>query len=375
MTGRAGGRRPSASRPSSAAASRASGSATGSSAGRTELRLAGWVANELDGSVRCVAEGPAAGLDALEDLPPARPDRRDRRRRSTSSGCPRPGGSPGSRSAPAVIAATDGRRRPVPERTAGRSGQDVRPRSSGPSASHSGRRDRRSLTVMESQPSVPASPAPAESTASVAEELPDLYRAILERVAVLERLGARSEAGRIRVEATRAYSNAWDDAARRDLLALLARADRSAGDAGPDPGAGRSAAGPPPPADPRRLPPARRRRYAVCVALDPARDARPAGLTIAAVLDAARPAYDRLLERGGGGRGRVVVRQRPGGRVADALRRGRRRPAAATRRARSSLAAVDALDRESGAIDDPHRAIDWLSTFPQLLLVALGERP
>ena len=33
-----------------------------------ELQLAGWVANELDGSVRCVAEGRAAGLDALEDL-------------------------------------------------------------------------------------------------------------------------------------------------------------------------------------------------------------------------------------------------------------------------------------------------------------------
>jgi len=82
---------------------------------------------------------------------------------------------------------------------------------------------------MESQPSVPPSPASAESTSSVAEELPDLYRAILERVAVLERIGARSEAGRIRMEATRAYSNAWDDAARRDLLGLLARADRSAG--------------------------------------------------------------------------------------------------------------------------------------------------
>lgn len=38
-------------------------------------------------------------------------------------------------------------------------------------------------------------------------------------------------------------------------------------------------------------------------------------------------------------------------------------------------AAVDALVAEIGAVDDPHRAIDWLSTFPQVLLIALGERP
>ena len=30
---------------------------------------------------------------------------------------------------------------------------------------------------------------------------------------------------------------------------------------------------------------------------------------------------------------------------------------------------------EVGRISDPHRAIDWLSTFPQVVLVALGERP
>ncbi len=37
--------------------------------------------------------------------------------------------------------------------------------------------------------------------------------------------------------------------------------------------------------------------------------------------------------------------------------------------------AVEALVAEAAAIDDPHRAIDWLSTFPQVLLVAIGERP
>jgi acylphosphatase len=31
-----------------------------------ELDLVGWVANEADGSVVCVAEGPPAALDALE---------------------------------------------------------------------------------------------------------------------------------------------------------------------------------------------------------------------------------------------------------------------------------------------------------------------
>ena len=37
--------------------------------------------------------------------------------------------------------------------------------------------------------------------------------------------------------------------------------------------------------------------------------------------------------------------------------------------------AVAILAAEAAAIDDPHRAIDWLSTFPQVLLVAIGERP
>lgn len=37
-------------------------------------------------------------------------------------------------------------------------------------------------------------------------------------------------------------------------------------------------------------------------------------------------------------------------------------------------AAVDTLVAEAGRITDPHRAIDWLSTFPQVALAALGER-
>jgi hypothetical protein len=38
-------------------------------------------------------------------------------------------------------------------------------------------------------------------------------------------------------------------------------------------------------------------------------------------------------------------------------------------------AAVDVACGEAGLITDPHRAIDWLSTLPQVVLVALGERP
>jgi hypothetical protein len=38
-------------------------------------------------------------------------------------------------------------------------------------------------------------------------------------------------------------------------------------------------------------------------------------------------------------------------------------------------AAVVRLTEEAGRITDPHRAIDWLSTYPQAVLAALGERP
>ena len=36
-------------------------------------------------------------------------------------------------------------------------------------------------------------------------------------------------------------------------------------------------------------------------------------------------------------------------------------------------AAIDAACAEAALISDPHRAIDWLSTLPQVVLVALGE--
>jgi hypothetical protein len=69
-------------------------------------------------------------------------------------------------------------------------------------------------------------PPVLESVPTLAEDLPELYRAILDRVSDLERIGARRDAARIRADATRAYSDAWDETARRHLTALLARADR-----------------------------------------------------------------------------------------------------------------------------------------------------
>ena len=41
----------------------------------------------------------------------------------------------------------------------------------------------------------------------------------------------------------------------------------------------------------------------------------------------------------------------------------------------AGAAAVDRAIEEAGRIVDSHRAIDWLSTFPQIVLVAVGERP
>jgi hypothetical protein len=63
-------------------------------------------------------------------------------------------------------------------------------------------------------------------TNSAAEELPALYRAILDRVARMEASGERAAAARLRSDATRAYSRAWDEKARRRLQQLLDRVER-----------------------------------------------------------------------------------------------------------------------------------------------------
>lgn len=38
-------------------------------------------------------------------------------------------------------------------------------------------------------------------------------------------------------------------------------------------------------------------------------------------------------------------------------------------------AAVEAVCEEIGRMADPHRAIDWLSTFPSVVAIALGREP
>jgi hypothetical protein len=58
---------------------------------------------------------------------------------------------------------------------------------------------------------------------SAAEELPALYRALLDRVAQIETEGRRAAAYRLRTQATRIYSKRWDEGARRALRALLDR--------------------------------------------------------------------------------------------------------------------------------------------------------
>lgn len=59
--------------------------------------------------------------------------------------------------------------------------------------------------------------------------------------------------------------------------------------------------------------------------------------------------------------------------------RGRLESVAATRGDEAldpaTFAALERAAAEIRAISDPHRAIDWLSTFPQLALVAFGESP
>ena len=64
---------------------------------------------------------------------------------------------------------------------------------------------------------------------SPAEELPALYRAILDQVAEMEASGQRGAAATLRAAATTAYSRAWDERARRRLEALLRGATRTDG--------------------------------------------------------------------------------------------------------------------------------------------------
>ena len=79
---------------------------------------------------------------------------------------------------------------------------------------------------MENHQSQLSAPAAPDAGLSPAEELPGLYRMVLDKVAQLELIGERREAGQIRLSATNSYSGAWNDAGRHRLIALVGRADR-----------------------------------------------------------------------------------------------------------------------------------------------------
>ncbi|HKG55759.1 MAG TPA: hypothetical protein VKA85_00745 [Candidatus Limnocylindrales bacterium] len=65
-----------------------------------------------------------------------------------------------------------------------------------------------------------------ESHSSPADDLPALYRAILDGVAQLERMGHRREATLLRAEATDVYSASWDEAGLRRLDYIRRRIER-----------------------------------------------------------------------------------------------------------------------------------------------------
>ena len=60
----------------------------------------------------------------------------------------------------------------------------------------------------------------------VAESLPELYRAVLDRVQALEEHDLRHEAALVRNDAIRVYSGAWTDTATRRLRNLRIHAER-----------------------------------------------------------------------------------------------------------------------------------------------------
>ena len=65
-----------------------------------------------------------------------------------------------------------------------------------------------------------------------ADQIPGLYRSILDGVAQLERVGMRTEATRCRASATAAYSGAWNEAGHRRLRGVLDRIQRAQARAG-----------------------------------------------------------------------------------------------------------------------------------------------
>jgi hypothetical protein len=65
------------------------------------------------------------------------------------------------------------------------------------------------------------------SDQTIAETLPHLYREVLDGLARLDELGARSEAAQWRAEAIAAYSRAWDAGCVKRLRELIGRIDHA----------------------------------------------------------------------------------------------------------------------------------------------------
>jgi cell wall assembly regulator SMI1 len=71
---------------------------------------------------------------------------------------------------------------------------------------------------------LPATLIVMESRSDLAAALPVLYRAALDAVDGLSHLGRRQEATKLRDQAIRAYSRAWDDVCRRTLEEVQGKA-------------------------------------------------------------------------------------------------------------------------------------------------------
>ena len=77
-----------------------------------------------------------------------------------------------------------------------------------------------------SLPLVPPTDPHAHDPSAASEEVPQLYRSILDLVGELERMGARRDAERGRAEAIAAYSRGWDESSHRALERIVERLQR-----------------------------------------------------------------------------------------------------------------------------------------------------
>jgi hypothetical protein len=68
---------------------------------------------------------------------------------------------------------------------------------------------------------------------ALAEYLPVLYRVALDSIDELARAGGRREAARLRAQAGRAYSRAWDESCHRALDDIILKAHAASGTAAP----------------------------------------------------------------------------------------------------------------------------------------------